>query len=119
MTQPDIMPRGPNEGGAFGFVRNGYNRTEHHDLTVADIENATVYGRDDETIGSVSSLKVGTDGKITDAVIDVGGFLGIGAHSVLIPFQQLAVLRETDGTDLRIHLDTTKDKLKAMPHHAG
>ena len=113
------MPRGPNEGGAFGFVCNGYDRTEHYDLTAADIENATVYGRDDETIGSVSSLKVGTDGKITDAVIDVGGFLGMGAHSVLIPFHQMAVLRETDGIDLRIHLDTTKNKLTAMPHHAG
>lgn len=110
----------PNDvGGAFGFVRDGYHRTETHDLTTGDVESATVYGRNDETIGSVSSLKMGTDGKITGAVIDVGGFLGMGAHSVLLPFSQLTVLRETNGSDLRVHLDTTKDKLKAMPHHNG
>lgn len=104
-------------GNAFGFARNGYSRTQTHDLTTADVENAHVYGRDDETIGSISSLKVGTDGKITDAIIDVGGFLGMGVHSVLLPFDQLTVLRETNGSDVRVHLDTTKDKLKAMPHH--
>jgi hypothetical protein len=104
-------------GGAFGFVRDGYAQAEAHDLTTADLESATVYGRNDETIGSVSSLKVGHDGQITDAVIDVGGFLGMGAHSVRMPFNELTVLRETHGSDIRVHLDTTKDKLKAMPHH--
>lgn len=104
-------------GGAYGFVRKGYAQAHIKDITTADVENADVYGRNDETIGSINSLKVGTDGKITDAVIDVGGFLGLGAHSVLIPFSQLTVLRETDGSDLRVHLDTTKEKLKAMPHH--
>lgn len=106
-------------GGAYGFVRKGYDRAQQHDLTTADVESATVYGRDDETIGTISALKVGTDGRITDAVIDVGGFLGMGAHSVQMPFSDLTVLRETDGADLRVHLDTTKDRLKAMPHHTG
>lgn len=119
MSHPTNMPRGPDEGGAFGFVRNGYDRTQTHDLTAADVEGAHVYGRDDETIGSVQSLRIGTDGNITDAIIDVGGFLGMGAHSVLLPFSELTVLRQTDGSDLRVHLDTTKDKLKAMPHHDG
>ena len=119
MTHPASSPHAATDGDVYGFVRNGYNRAETHELTTSDVESATVYGRNDETIGSVSSLKVGTDGKITDAVIDVGGFLGMGAHSVLLPFSQLAVLREANGSDLRVHLDTTKDKLKAMPHHGG
>lgn len=105
-------------GGAYGFVREGYDRAEVRDIKTSDIEGANVYGRDDETIGSVSALKVGTDGQITEAVIDVGGFLGIGAHSVMLPFSQLTVLRRTGGSDLRVHLDTTKEKLKAMPHQA-
>lgn len=119
MTHPASSPHAATGAGAHGFIRDGYNRAETQDLTTSDVESATVYGRDDETIGSVSSLKVGTDGKITDAVIDVGGFLGMGAHSVLLPFSQLTVLRESKGSDLRVHLDTTKDKLKAMPHHGA
>jgi len=118
MTQTSNMSAGTTAG-AFGFARKGYSRAETQDLTTADIESATVYGRNDETIGSISSLKVGANGKITDAVIDVGGFLGMGAHSVLFPFSQLTVLRKTGGSDMRVHLDTTKDKLKALPHHAG
>lgn len=105
------------QGGAFGFVRNGYDRMEIHNLTAAALEGATVYGRDDETIGSIRSLQISTDGRITGAVIDVGGFLGIGVHSVLVPFSGLTVLRETDGSDLRVNIDTTKDKLAAMPRH--
>lgn len=119
MTDHATKTHGTGSGGAFGFVRDGYATAHAHDLTTTDVENASVYGRNDETIGSISALKMGTDGKISDAVIDVGGFLGIGAHSVSIPFHQLAVLRATDGSDLRVHLDTTKEKLKAMPHHSA
>lgn len=117
MSHPVNTPFGLSGGGAYSFVRDGYNQTEIHELTTADVESATVYGRNDETIGSISSLQVGTDGQITDAVIDVGGFLGMGAHSVLLPFSQLTVLREIEGSDLRVHLDTTKDQLKAMPEY--
>ncbi|MBQ2261012.1 MAG: PRC-barrel domain-containing protein [Loktanella sp.] len=106
-------------GGAFRFNREGYGHVETHALTTNDVENATVYGRDDETIGTINNLLVGVDGKITDAIVDVGGFLGLGAHSVKLPFSDLTVLRETDGTDLRVNLDTTKAQLEAMPHHAA
>lgn len=119
MTDHTTTTHGTGTGGTYGFVRDGYAQAHNHDLTTSDVESAHVYGRDDETIGSISSLQVGTDGKITHAVIDVGGFLGMGAHSVLIPFGQLNVLRETDGSDLRVNLDTTKEKLKAMPHHTA
>jgi len=119
MTQRPDTPHGAGGGGAFGFVRNGYSRAEAHDLTTGDVEGATVYGRDDEKIGTVRALKVGADDRITDAVIDVGGFLGLGAHSVLLPFSQLTVLRATAGSDLRVHLDTTKERLEALPPHGA
>jgi len=117
MTHPAHTTHGVAAGGAFAFAREGYDHAQPHQFTTADLENATVYGREDETIGSINALELGTDGKITHAVVDVGGFLGIGAHSVLLPFSDLTVLRETNGTDVRVHLDTTKEKLKAMPHH--
>lgn len=119
MSHSSKLSEGASGGGAYGFAREGYARAAVHELKTSDIESATVYGRNDETIGSVSSLKVGKDGQITDAVVDVGGFLGIGAHSVMIPFDDLTVLRATNGSDVRVHMDTTKERLKAMPHHAG
>ncbi len=119
MTQPTNTQHGTGTGGAFAFVRPGYNQVQAHDLTTTDLESAYVYGRDEENIGSISSLKVGGDNKITHAVIDVSGFLGMGAHSVLLPFSDLNVQRETAGSNVRVNLDTTKEKLKAMPHHAA
>lgn len=104
-------------GGAYGFVRDGYDRANTRDITTAEVENANVYGRNDETIGSISSLKLGTDGKITDAVIDVEGGMGMGGHSVSVPFGQLSILREANGSDLRIHFDTTEEKLKTMSYY--
>ena len=113
-TQP-----GNGTGGAFAFVREGYKPVGAQDLTTSDLESAHVYGRDEENIGSISALQLVSDDKITHAVIDVGGFLGMGAHSVLPPFSQLNVQRETGGSNFRVNLDTTKDKLKAMPHHTA
>ena len=119
MTQPANTQPGTGTGGAFAFVREGYDRVEVHDLTASDIEGANVYGRDDETIGSINALMVGMDGKITHAIVDVGGFLGMGAHAVELPFSQLNVQRETGGSAVWISLDTTKEQLEAMPAHTG
>jgi hypothetical protein len=116
MTHPanTTHAQGP---GAFGFARDGYYLAQVHDLKTSDIDGAKVHDRSDDSIGSVTELKVGRDGQISHAIIDVGGFLGMGAHSVLLPFSQLTVLRKTGGNDVRVHLDITKDQLKAMPHH--
>lgn len=119
MTHAANTPHGTDHGGAFGFARDGYHRAQVHDLKASDIDGAKVHDRADDSIGSVTELMVGTNGHITHAVIDVGGFLGMGAHSVKLPFDQLTVLRKTDGDDVRVHLDATKDQLKAMPHHKG
>ena len=115
MTHPTNLTHGAASGGIF---RDGYATVTVHELQTSDLEGAAVHGFNDESIGKISALKVGTDGQINEAVIDVGGFLGIGAHSVLLPFSDLTVLRATNGTNLRVHLDTTKERLKAMPHHA-
>ncbi len=117
MSPTTTMPTGAHGGGTHAFARDGYAKAEVHELKSSDLEGAKVYGRDDESIGSVSALKIGSEGRINAAVIDVGGFLGMGAHSVLVPFGDLTVLRATGGSDVRVHMDTTKDKLKAMPHH--
>ena len=118
MSPTSTMPTGTPGGSGHGFSRDGYANAAVHELQASDLEGAKVYGHGDETIGSVSALKLSTEGRIHAAVIDVGGFLGIGAHSVLVPFDDLTVLRATGGSDVRVHMDTTKEKLKAMPHHA-
>jgi hypothetical protein len=106
-------------GAASPFTYDGYDRAEMHALTVDDLKSANVYGRGDDEIGSISKLIVTKEGKITDAVIDVGGFLGMGARSVSMPFADLTVLRKTGGDDVRVYIDATKTTLEAMPRYTN
>ncbi|MBB3452691.1 ribosomal 30S subunit maturation factor RimM [Rhizobium sp. BK313] len=89
-------------------------RLEPAELTPAILEGATVYDTDDHEVGSVDHVH-GTGGGST-AVIDVGGFLGIGAKPVAVPLTDLDFMRDEDGN---VHALTTwtKDQLKQMPEH--
>ena len=76
----------------------------------------SVYSSNDpesETIGDVNDLIIGEDGSITDAVIGVGGFLGIGEKNVAVPFDELQVV-ESDG-DIRLIYAATREQLEAAP----
>jgi sporulation protein YlmC with PRC-barrel domain len=49
---------------------------------------ANVYNQLGQSIGSVDDLLIGEDGKVANAVLSVGGFLGIGGKLVSIPFNE-------------------------------
>lgn len=85
-----------------------------NELTLDTLEDATIYGPDDEKIGSVSHT-LGS-GAATQVVIDVGGFLGIGAKPVAVPANELDFMRDEDG-DVHAVTSWTKEQLKDMPTH--
>lgn len=101
------------------FSHDGYSAVIVKSVTADDLKSATLYDRGDEKLGSISDLTVSADGRITDAVVDIGGFLGIGAHAVSLPYADLTILRENGGDALRVYADTTQEKLKAMPRHVA
>lgn len=84
------------------------------ELTESNLVGAPIYGLDDSKVGSVSHLHdSGSTGK---AVVDVGGFLGIGSKPVLVSVSDLHMMRDQNG---QVHGMTswTKDQLKALPEH--
>ena len=84
------------------------------DFVPETLAGAVVYGAGDRKIGTVSHVHgMGTDSKV---VVDVGGFLGIGAKPVMLPVKDLTFMRDRDGL---VHAMTgwTKDQVKAMPEH--
>lgn len=84
------------------------------ELTPAVLEGATVYGADDHKVGKVDHVHgVGAG---SQAIIDVGGFLGIGAKPVAVPLTDLDFMRDEDG-DVHAVTTWTKDQLKDMPEH--
>jgi ribosomal 30S subunit maturation factor RimM len=84
------------------------------ELTPDTLEDATIYDADDNKIGTVSHIHGAGAG--SQVVIDVGGFLGIGAKPVAVPVSQLDFMRDEDG-DVHAVTSWTKDQLKKMPEH--
>lgn len=89
-------------------------RLTTEEITPSTLEGATIYGPDDEKIGSVAHVH-GT-GAAAQVVIDVGGFLGIGAKRIAVATTDLEFMRDEDG-DVHAVTTWTKDQLKAMPEH--
>ncbi|MBO0733673.1 MAG: PRC-barrel domain-containing protein [Methylocapsa sp.] len=83
---------------------------------VSNIYKANVYGENDQKIGDVDDLVIGPNGDVQQAIIGVGGFLGVGEKDVAIPFQDLKVTKK-NGKDWVV-LNMTKDELKKAPAYA-
>jgi hypothetical protein len=80
------------------------------------IIGATVYNEDNQSIGTIDDLLVGNDGRVTAAVLSVGGFLGIGSKLIKVPYEKLRFEPDDLRTSSHILLPgTTKNALHAMP----
>lgn len=53
-----------------------------------------IYNDGNESLGSVNDLLTDEQGKITTAIIGVGGFLGMGEHYVAVPFERIKWVNE-------------------------
>lgn len=84
------------------------------ELNATTLEGAKVYGPDDSHVGDVAHLH--GSGPQAQAVVDVGGFLGLGAKPIALSLTSLHFMRDESGT---VHATTamTKDQLKALPEH--
>jgi uncharacterized protein YjbJ (UPF0337 family) len=74
------------------------------------VVGSTVVNEANETVGTIDDLIVTPTDKVPFAVLSVGGFLGMGARYVVVPFSSLQV------KDKQMVLPgATKDSLKALP----
>lgn len=101
------------------MMREGYAQLDSNDLTTEMLTGARTYDTKDEWIGEVSELVLNDKGELTHAIVDVGGFLGIGEKPVKLDLNKLDILHETDGNDVRVYLPMTEDKLKSMEAYEG
>ncbi len=109
----------PAAGARQPMSRDGYVAADATYLTSEKLTGAKVYDANDKSIGEVSNVVLSADGKATDLVIDVGGFLGMGEKPVALPLAEIDILRESEGDDLRVYLNQTKEQLEAMPNFEG
>jgi PRC-barrel domain len=74
------------------------------------IVGSSVVNDADENIGKIDDLLVSSDGKRPFAVLSIGGFLGMGTHLVVVPYDTLKF------ADKKVMLPGgTKDGLRMLP----
>jgi sporulation protein YlmC with PRC-barrel domain len=98
---------------AFSTLAMAADQTIRSDeLRASKIIGSSVYDRNNEKIGSVQDIILGTGGKVDSVVVDVGTFLGMGGKNVAVQMNDI----KTDHD--RLTLDRSKDQLKQAPTFA-
>jgi hypothetical protein len=88
--------------------------------TVLDSEEVqSVLGKEvrssaDENMGRVVDVLVDREGHVRGAVIDFGGFLGVGSRKIAVDWNVLRFSRAADKSS-RITLELTRDQVRAAP----
>jgi sporulation protein YlmC with PRC-barrel domain len=84
-------------------VGQGYRASKLMGTSVTNEKN--------EKIGTLNDLVLARDRSLF-AVLEVGGFLGMGAHLVAVPYETLVI--NDEGRDIRLP-GASKDELKKLP----
>lgn len=82
-------------------------------LQASDVIGANVKNPDGTSIGEVSEMILKSNGSIEGIVVDVGGFLGVGAHPVLLGWNDLHFSGKAD--DPAVTTSLSKEQLQALP----
>ncbi|WP_417669673.1 PRC-barrel domain-containing protein [Roseibium sp.] len=75
----------------------GKTMIDNGSIAADKLVGATVYNASREDIGEVGEVLLSTDGQIDAAVLDIGGFLGIGEKPVAVSFDELKIYQDQDG----------------------
>ena len=104
------------DGAVFG---NDHRMLQAEERTVDRLMGADVYDANGENIGSVSDLVLDGESRISDVVVDVGGFLGMGSHSVRLSIQDAQIGWSDTDDEARVQVSMTGDQLEDMPAHGS
>jgi sporulation protein YlmC with PRC-barrel domain len=69
-----------------------------------------VYGQNGNHVGEIRNLLIGPGNRVQAAVIEFGGFLGIGENQVAVDWDRLNVQPN------RVTINMTEDQIKSAPH---
>ncbi len=81
-------------------------------VAAEDLESRSVYAPDGSRLGDIEDIVVDpVSGRIVYAVVELGGFLGIGERSFPVPWALMKPAPEGD----RLVLDVSADRMKGAP----
>ncbi|MCC5970577.1 MAG: PRC-barrel domain-containing protein [Pararhodobacter sp.] len=117
-TDPATDP-GTQTGAAGTMAAEGYTEVQLDERTAENLTGANVYDINQDNIGNVTDLVLDGQNAVTHVLVDVGGFLGMGSHTVALPVEEVNILWHDANEDVRVHVDVTRDQLETMPEYQG
>ena len=102
------------QGATTPIDRTGFSVLDTAGLTTDEMLGIGVYGIDDQQIGSIGEVLTNADGSIDAIIVDVGGFLGIGAKPVAVAYENLAFSSDTNDNRY-LFINTTREQLENQP----
>ena len=94
--------------------RSQFEATDLTQISADDLMGTDVYSAQDENIGSVNDVLITEDGEVDAVLVDIGGFLGMGAQEVALGMDDLELMADADG-NLYVYTPYTQDQLEGAP----
>jgi hypothetical protein len=104
--------RGVDNNDATGPTNNAQALLRKNFKSVLGIEVRSTHQRN---IGRIVDLLVDPDGSVKAAIVEFGGFLGIGTRKIAIAWPDLRF--DTEGKQLTAILDIPRDHLRVAPDY--
>lgn len=98
---------------------NGYSEMAEQDRTAENLLGADVYGGDGDNIGSVDDVVMSDDGTMTHLILDIGGFLGLGSHTIALEAGAVDIMWHDADGDVRVDAPMTQEQLENLPEYQG
>jgi hypothetical protein len=108
--QPNVTPVAPKEATPPPSVTI-IGARDAHGVLGRDVRSTT-----DEDMGRIVDVIVDRAGMVRAAVIDFGGFLGVGSRKIVVDWNALHFGRIANKSD-SITLELTKDQVTAAPEY--
>lgn len=117
--EADAAPVQSSESDAATEAADAPQLEEMVDVDIAEVAaetltGARVYDQNDEWVGEISEIIKAGDNTASEAIVDVGGFLGIGEKSVSLNVDDLTIKSSGDG-NYTVHVALTQAEMEAMP----
>ncbi len=114
---PPVVPDASANLGVDITPPEGYTPvTDWAAVTTDELDGATVMAAGDTNVGSISDVELSADGQVSAVIVDIGGFLGMGAHTVRLTPDEVHIFRNAEA-DVIAYVNMDEEALRAIPEY--
>jgi len=92
-----------------------YSNVSSNDVFTSNLKGLNVYNQNNESVGEISDIAIGSNNQVQALILSVGGFLGVGDRYVAIAPSSLKVTYDQSNSKWHATINATKDELKTAP----